>query len=50
MVTMRVLVVEDEKLLADAVATGLRRHAMAVDVRTTARVPSSGRRSTTTTW
>ncbi|MDZ4265177.1 MAG: response regulator transcription factor [Mycobacterium sp.] len=29
---MRVLVVEDEKLLADAVATGLRRHAMAVDV------------------
>ena len=29
---MRVLVVEDEKLLADAVATGLRRQAMAVDV------------------
>lgn len=29
---MRVLVVEDEQLLADAVATGLRRHAMAVDV------------------
>ncbi|WP_067862861.1 response regulator transcription factor [Nocardia shimofusensis] len=29
---MRVLVVEDEKLLADAVAAGLRRHAMAVDV------------------
>lgn len=29
---MRVLVVEDERLLADAVATGLRRHAMAVDV------------------
>lgn len=31
-VRMRVLVVEDERLLADAVATGLRRHAMAVDV------------------
>ncbi|GAA3858410.1 response regulator transcription factor [Streptomyces sedi] len=29
---MRVLVVEDERLLADAVATGLRRQAMAVDV------------------
>ena len=29
---MRVLVVEDEHLLADAVATGLRREAMAVDV------------------
>ncbi|MDY6998990.1 MAG: response regulator transcription factor [Actinomycetota bacterium] len=29
---MRVLVVEDEQLLADTVATGLRRHAMAVDV------------------
>jgi DNA-binding response OmpR family regulator len=29
---MRVLVVEDERLLADAVADGLRRHAMAVDV------------------
>lgn len=29
---MRVLVVEDERLLADAIATGLRRHAMAVDV------------------
>ena len=29
---MRVLVAEDEKLLADAIATGLRRHAMAVDV------------------
>lgn len=29
---MRVLVVEDEQLLADAVATGLRRHAIAVDV------------------
>ncbi|WP_319457639.1 MULTISPECIES: response regulator transcription factor [unclassified Mycobacterium] len=29
---MRVLVVEDEKLLADAIAAGLRRHAMAVDV------------------
>jgi DNA-binding response OmpR family regulator len=29
---MRVLVVEDEKLLADAIANGLRRHAMAVDV------------------
>lgn len=29
---MRVLVVEDERLLADAVAEGLRRHAMAVDV------------------
>jgi DNA-binding response OmpR family regulator len=29
---MRVLVVEDERLLADAIATGLRRHAVAVDV------------------
>src|SRR5690348_7926476 len=29
---MRVLVVEDERLLADAIASGLRRHAMAVDV------------------
>lgn len=29
---MRILVVEDEALLADAVAAGLRRHAMAVDV------------------
>ena len=29
---MRVLVVEDEELLADAVAEGLRREAMAVDV------------------
>lgn len=29
---LRVLVVEDEQLLADAVATGLRRQAMAVDV------------------
>lgn len=28
---MRVLVVEDERLLADAIADGLRRHAMAVD-------------------
>jgi DNA-binding response OmpR family regulator len=30
--TMRVLVVEDEQLLADAIATGLRRESMAVDV------------------
>jgi DNA-binding response OmpR family regulator len=29
---MRVLVVEDERLLADTIATGLRRQAMAVDV------------------
>lgn len=29
---MRILVVEDESLLADAVAAGLRRHAMAVDI------------------
>jgi DNA-binding response OmpR family regulator len=29
---MRVLVVEDERLLADAIATGLRRQALAVDV------------------
>src|SRR5215831_19815075 len=29
---VRVLVVEDEQLLADAIATGLRREAMAVDV------------------
>lgn len=29
---MRVLVVEDERQLADAIADGLRRHAMAVDV------------------
>lgn len=32
MTDVRVLVVEDEQLLADAVATGLRREAMAVDV------------------
>jgi signal transduction histidine kinase len=29
---LRVLVVEDERVLADAIATGLRREAMAVDV------------------
>ena len=29
---MRVLVVEDERQLADSIAEGLRRHAMAVDV------------------
>ena len=29
---MRVLVVEDEQLLADAIARGLRRESMAVDV------------------
>jgi DNA-binding response OmpR family regulator len=29
---VRVLVVEDERLLADAIGTGLRRHAIAVDV------------------
>src|SRR5919198_3386458 len=29
---MRVLVVEDERLLADAITAGLRNHAMAVDV------------------
>ena len=29
---MRVLVVEDERVLADAIARGLRREAMAVDV------------------
>lgn len=29
---MRVLVIEDERLLADAIADGLRRHALAVDV------------------
>src|SRR5258708_5575235 len=29
---MRVLVVEDEQVLADAIATGLRRESMAVDV------------------
>jgi DNA-binding response OmpR family regulator len=29
---VRVLIVEDEKLLADSIASGLRRHAMAVDV------------------
>jgi DNA-binding response OmpR family regulator len=32
MVSMRVLVVEDERLLADAVTDGLRKRAMAVDV------------------
>lgn len=32
MVGVRVLVAEDERLLADAIAAGLRRHAMAVDV------------------
>src|SRR6185437_2729808 len=31
-VTVRVLVVEDEQLLADAIARGLRRESMAVDV------------------
>jgi DNA-binding response OmpR family regulator len=29
---LRVLVVEDERQLADSIAEGLRRHAMAVDV------------------
>src|SRR5256885_15997758 len=29
---MRVLVVEDERLLADAITDGLRNHAMAVDI------------------
>ena len=29
---MRVLVVEDERLLADTITAGLRKHAMAVDV------------------
>jgi DNA-binding response OmpR family regulator len=33
---MRVLVAEDERALADLVAEGLRRHAMAVDVAATA--------------
>ncbi len=32
MLGVRVLVVEDERLLADAITTGLRRHAIAVDV------------------
>lgn len=32
MVDVRVLVVEDERLLADTIADGLRKHAMAVDV------------------
>jgi DNA-binding response OmpR family regulator len=32
MMRMRVLVVEDERLLADAITSGLRNHAMAVDV------------------
>lgn len=32
MVGVRVLVVEDERLLADAIADGLRRHSLAVDV------------------
>jgi DNA-binding response OmpR family regulator len=32
MICVRVLVVEDERLLADAITGGLRRHAMAVDV------------------
>lgn len=32
LVGVRVLVVEDERLLADAITVGLRRHAMAVDV------------------
>ena len=32
MVGMRILVVEDERLLADTIADGLRNHAMAVDV------------------
>ncbi|HAM23384.1 MAG TPA: DNA-binding response regulator, partial [Actinobacteria bacterium] len=29
---MRVLVVEDERLMCEAIATGLRREAMAVDI------------------
>ncbi|MFD0852278.1 response regulator transcription factor, partial [Actinomadura adrarensis] len=29
---MRILVVEDERVLADAIATGLRRESLAVDV------------------
>lgn len=32
MVGVRVLVVEDERLLADTITVGLRKHAMAVDV------------------
>jgi DNA-binding response OmpR family regulator len=32
MCSMRVLIVEDERLLADAIATGLRRHTFALDV------------------
>jgi len=34
---VRVLVVEDEQLLADTIASGLRRQAMAVDVAYTAK-------------
>jgi len=47
---MRVLVVEDERLLADTVAEGLRRLAMAVDVcyDGTRRWSESG--CTATTW
>ncbi len=44
---MRVLVVEDERVLADAIATGLRREAMAVDVAYDA--PPRSRRSGTST-
>ena len=40
---MRVLIAEDEHVLADVVAMGLRKEAMAVDVVTTATRPWSGR-------
>ena len=46
---MRVLVVEDEEYLAEAIATGLRREAMAVDVVATGPAPWSTWRPTTTT-
>ena len=46
---MRVLVVEDDEETAQAIAVGLRREQMAVDVAFDGLVASSGRCSTTTT-
>ena len=46
---VRVLVIEDHVEMAEAVAVGLRRAHMAVDVAFDGAVASSGRYSTTTT-
>ena len=47
---MRVLVAEDEEVMADALVRGLRRAGYAVDVARTAGRPWSWPRSTPTTW